>query len=240
MMAALRFLSAAGHRFRALLRFIRVALNHASGPLIVVAALLGSARAATILLSGWIRGDVEPVTTLYRLVPSEITAACMLVAVLMAEQCARHGARRLTAYALAVVVAAILAGLASTPLVLFMHDRGVPMGRTYIELGTLGTVLYYSADALARGGLAACIFATRESFLGSLAQLRAAQLKRAHTERDLANARFFAMEAMMQPEALVSGLNAVRTLYDGDRAAADDRLAALIEKLRLVSVQIKE
>ena len=72
-----------------------------------------------------------------------------------------------------------------------------------------------------------------------LTQLRTTELKRAHVERDLANARFFAMEAMMQPEALIAALKAVRTLYGGDRCAADDRLAALIEHLRVLSVEFR-
>jgi hypothetical protein len=225
--------------YRALLSFIRLAIDHASGSLIAVAALLGSARAATLLLGGWIRGDIQPSETLYRLVPSEITAACMLVAVLIAEQCVRNGARRLNVYLPAVIVAAVLTGLVSTPLILLMHHHGVPMAQSHEELGTLGTVLYYSADALARGGLAAWIFANRESFQESLGKLHAAELERAQAERDLESARFLTKEAMMQPEALISALTAVRILYEEEHIAADDRLAALIEHLRSISVQVR-
>jgi hypothetical protein len=235
-MAGTLFVSLLG-RLCAPLRFTRIALSHATWPLISIAALLGSARVMAILMSGWIRGDIEPVTILYRFVPSEITAACMLIAVLIAEQSVRNGSGRLTAYVPAVLIAAALAGLLSTPLILLMRDQGLPMVQTHRGVGAIGIALYYSTDALARGGLAAWIFAKREGFLGSLNRLRVAELESAHTERDLANARLAATEAMMQPEALIFALNAVRALYDQDRAAADDRLAGFIDHLRSVSMQ---
>jgi hypothetical protein len=232
-------LSTAKTNYRALLSFLRGAVDHANGSLIFAAALLGSARAATLLLEGWIRGDIQPLTALYRLVPSEITATCMVIAVLIAEQCVRNGARRLSAYLPAVIGAAALAGLVSTPLILLMRRHGVPMAQSHAEIGTLGTVLYYSTDSFARGGLAAWIFANRESFLGSLGKLQAAELARAQSERDLENARYLAKEAMMQPEALISALTAVRRLYEEDHFTADNRLAAFIEHLRTVSVQVR-
>lgn len=220
-------------------RFLRAALRHATGSLIAVAALLGSARVATISLSAWIGGDGEPLKTLYRLVPSEVTAGCMLIAVLLAEQCVRNGARRLNSYLLAVIVAAAVSALLATPLIFLMHDHGIPMIRQYRKSGPLGTALYYFADALARGGLAAFVFANREKLLRSVGQLRAAGLERARTERDLAHSNLMAVQATMEPEALLSTLETVRTLYEENSSEADNRLGVFIEHLRSVTVAIR-
>lgn len=224
---------------RRTLRFVRAALGRASGPLILVAALLGSARAAAISLTNLIRGGGAPLGTLYRLVPSEITAGCMLVAVLIAQQFVRNGARRFSAYVPAVIIAAALSGLIATPLLALMHELGVQTNMSYPRFGALGTALYYCTDALARGGLAAFIFANRESLLTSIRKLRAAELQRSRTERSLAKSHLMAVQATMEPEALLSTLEAVRALYEHSSPEADARLAAFIEHLRSVSVAIR-
>jgi hypothetical protein len=221
------------------LRFGRAALSHASASLIVVAALLGLARTAPVYLSPLVRGSGYPVETLYRLIPSELLAACMLIAVLLAEQFVRRGVRRLTAYLPAVAVAAMISGLICAPLILFMSKHGIPMNIPYEKFGPLGTGLFYCADALARGGLAAFVYANRESLLASMRELRSAQLDRARAERDLVSSRLVAVEAMMKPEALVSALKALRTLYEEDSSAADLKLAAFIEQLRAITLAIR-
>lgn len=222
-----------------LVRFIREALSHASGSLIAVALLLGSARTATIILSYWVRGGDEPLRALYRGVPSEIAAGCVLVAVLIAEQCVRNGAGRLSAYVPAVVIAAGVSGLIAAPLILLMQAHGVPMMLAYRKFGFIGTALFYSADTLARGGLAAFIFSNRERLLASIRHLRTAELKRTEIERDLANAHLLAVQATIKPETLLSTLETLRTLYERDRAEADRRLAEFIEHLRSVTVAIR-
>ena len=221
------------------LQFLRAALSHASGALIVVAALLGVARAAGVVLGPWVMGDGEPVKTLYRLLSSELLAGCMLIGVLIAEQFVRNGARRLAAYAPTVAVAAVISGLICAPVILFMNRHGVPMNTPYERFGMFGTWLYFSADGLARGGLAAFVYANRSSLLASIRELRAAELDRARTARDLANSRLAAVEAIIQPEALISTLKTLRTLYEEDDSEADLKLAAFIEQLRTITLGIR-
>jgi hypothetical protein len=220
-------------------RFLGAALSHATASLIAVAALLGSVRVLAILLSSWIGGaGGPPLRGLYRLVPAEIAAACMLIAVLVAEQCVRHGSRRLTAYVPAVLVAALAAGLISTPLILVMHDPNftITSAHRYPEIAAIA--LFFSADALARGGLAAFIFANRESWLHSVRRLRDAELARARVERNIVKSRLIARETVMQPEALLSTLEALSSLYERDRSEADRRLAEFIDRLRSVTASI--
>ena len=216
--------------------FLRAAFTHASWQLIVIAALLGSARAVVIMLSHMLWGDGGPLDELYRLAPAEVTAACMLVAVLIAEQLVRDGASRFSAYVPAVIVAALAAGLIGAPLLLVMSSHGIEMVYQYQKFGFVVTALHCSSDALARGGLAAFVYANRERFLTSIRQLRAAELQRAQTERDLASSRLLAVQAMIRPEALIATLRHVQTLYENDRAAADAKLAEFIEHLRCVTL----
>jgi len=220
-------------------RFLRAALSHATASLIAIAALLGSVRVLAILLSSWIGGaGGPPLRGLYRLVPAEIAAACMLIAVLIAEQCVRNGLRRLTAYVPAVLVAALVAGISSTPLILFTHDPSftITSAHRYSEMAAIA--LFFSADALARGGLAAFIFANRERWLHSVRCLRDAELARACLERNIAKSRLIATETVMQPEALLSTLEALSSHYERDRSEADRRLAEFIDRLRSITASI--
>jgi hypothetical protein len=224
---------------RQLREFFRAALSHANGSLIALAALLGSVRVAPILLSYWVGRDSGPPSlALYRLVPAEIIAACMLVAVLAAEQCVRNGMRRLTAYIPAVTAAALLSGLISGPLIVFMHDPRFPVSPDHWYAGMAGIALFISADALARGGLVAFIFANRERWLTSVRHLREAELERAQIEQNLAESRLNAFESMLPLPSLIAGLEAVGSLYDRDRAHGDRQLAEFIDHLRSVTASI--
>jgi hypothetical protein len=221
-------------------RFFRAALSHATLPLIVLAALLGAVRVVPILLGYWIYGDMgPPFLALYRLVPSEIVAACMLIAVLAAEECVRNGVRRLTAYIPAVMAAALLSGLISAPLIVLLHDPRFPIMPAHRYSGTSGIALFIAADALARGGLAAFIFANRERWLMSVRHLREAELDRARIERQLAESELNAMESMLPLAALISSLEAVGSLYDRDRSGGDRQLAEVIDHLRSVTASIQ-
>jgi hypothetical protein len=216
--------------------FLRAAFAHATWQLVLIAALLGAVRVIIIMVGQLLYGDSGPLEELHRLAPAEVTAACMLMAVLVAEQRVRNGASRFTAYVPAVTIAALVAGLIGALLIFVMSSFDVPMVHQYQKFGLLATVLYCSSDALARGGLAAFVYANREHFLTSIRQLRAAELQRAQTERDLASSRLLAVRAMIQPEALIATLKDVQSLYARDRAAADVKLADFIEHLRSVTL----
>jgi hypothetical protein len=220
-------------------RFVRAALSHATGPLIAVAALLGSVRVMPILLSSWISGDSgQPLLALYRLVPSEIEAACMLVAVLLAEQGVRSGVRRLIAYAPAIVVASVWAGIISVPLIILMRDPTFPITSIHTLADMARIALFVAADALARGGLAAFIFSNRERWLISVRHLREAELQRARIEAELAKSHLAAMQATLQPAAIISKLEALDALYERDRCQGDYSLAEFIDLLRSLTASI--
>jgi hypothetical protein len=220
-------------------RFVRAALSHATSPLIAVAALLGTIRVMPILLSSWISGDSgQPLLALYRLVPSEIEAACMLVAVLVAEQFVRNGAPRLITYAPAIVAASLSAGIISAPLIILIRDPAFPMASIPGPADMARIALFVAADALARGGLAACIYSSRERWLISVRHLREAELKRARIEGDLAKSHLAAMQATLQPAAIITKLEALDALYERDRCQGDRSLAEFIDLLRSLTTSI--
>ena len=220
-------------------QFLRIALSQASGALIAASALLGSIRVVPILLSSWISGDEGPqLHALYRLIPSEIEAACMLIGVLIAEQCVRQGVRRLIAYVPAVIIAAMASGLIAMPLIVLEHDPEFAIDAAHRYSAMAGVALFIAADALARGGLAAFIFSNRERWLTSIRRLRAAELERACIERDLAQSRLVAMEVRLQPAVLLSTLETLGALYECDRAQGDRSLAEFIEHLRSLTASI--
>jgi hypothetical protein len=131
-----------------------------------------------------------------------------------------------------------VSGLISAPLIAFLHDPRFPIEPAHVYSGLAGIALFISCDALARGGLAAFIFANRERWLMSVRHLHEAELDRARVERDLAESNLNAMESMLPLAALISSLEAVGSVYDRDQDNGDRQLAEFIDHLRSITAGI--
>lgn len=209
-------------RLQALSRFVLDALAHCSWRLAVVAALIGLARLGPIFVAqGW--------SDLSRLLPIGLAVPSVLVAVLLAEQGVRTGARRLPAYLLAMLAAS---ACVATIWFFIMPLLAYPWGLVSDWRERWSCAVFVGADTLGRGGLAAFIYANREQMLRSMRRLGTAQLEYAEAEQALAQTQLQTLQAQIDPESLLSSLRCVHSLYRTRPADADHLLDRLIEQLR--------
>lgn len=143
------------------------------------------------------------------------------------------GARQL---ALAVVAGSIAGVLAWQALVnLVLRERfGIWVLRDFVgqPVNWTAGVLYHIWLMLVFGGLAAAVYSSRQRHARMLAVLHAADLDRATSQRRLADARFSALQARIDPEFLFQALTKLEQLYVADPPGADRLLEELIVFLR--------
>jgi hypothetical protein len=108
---------------------------------------------------------------------------------------------------------------------LFRDHVGQPVNLT-------GSVLYHVWLMFVFGGLAAAAYVSRERHAGMLAVLRAAELSRETSQRQLAKERLEALRAQIDPEFVFQTLTKLEQLYEADPPGADRLLEELIVFLR--------
>jgi hypothetical protein len=138
--------------------------------------------------------------------------------------------------ALAVVVGSIAGVLAWQTLVqLVLRERfGFWLLRDFsgqpVNLASIA--VYHVWLMLLFGGLAAAVVASGQRHARMLAALRAAELERETSQRQLAEAQLAALHARIDPEFLFQTLTKLEQLYEADPQGADGLLEELIVFLR--------
>jgi hypothetical protein len=170
---------------------------------------------------------------------------CILFALALglAERRAGAGGLRAWQLALAVVVAvavSVLAWHAFTQLVL-REQLGMRMFRDHVGLPGpwLGGVLYHAWLMLFFGGLIAAVGASQRERSRVLTALRAAQIGRATSQQQLAEAGIASLEGRIAPDYLYDTLSRLERLYEVDPPAADRLLEELIDFLRRALAPMK-
>jgi len=100
-------------------------------------------------------------------------------------------------------------------------------------------VLYHVWLMLVFGGLAATVYSSRQRHARMLAVLRAAELDRETSQRRLAEARFAALQARIDPDFLLQTLTRLERLYEADPPEADRLLEELIVFLRGALAEVR-
>jgi hypothetical protein len=95
-----------------------------------------------------------------------------------------------------------------------------------------GSMLYHAWLMLFFGGLIAAVAASERSRTRMLAALRNAELGRATSQRQLAEARLASLEGRVDPDYLHHTLSRLERLYEDDPPAADRLLEELIAFMR--------
>jgi hypothetical protein len=111
---------------------------------------------------------------------------------------------------------------------------GVRVLRDYVgqPVSFAGVALYHVWLMLSFGGLAAVLYLSRRRHARVVAMLRAAEVAREISQRQLAETRLAALQARIDPEFVLQSLTRLERSYAGDPAAADRLLEELIEFLR--------
>ena len=144
-------------------------------------------------------------------------------------------------FALAVVVGSIVTVPAWQALMqwILREHLGILMLRDYVgqPMNYPGVTLYHAWLMLLFGGLAAALYVAHQRHAGMQAMLRAAELDRESSQRQLAEARLASLQSRIAPDYLLETLTRLENLYEADSEDADRLLDELIVFLRGTSAE---
>jgi len=96
----------------------------------------------------------------------------------------------------------------------------------------MGAVMYHTWLMFVFGGLACAAYASQRRYARVIASLRAAELARATSQRQLAETNLAALEARIDPDSIMGTLTRLEHLYTVDPESAERVLDELIVFLR--------
>ena len=167
-------------------------------------------------------------------------ALCILLATLVADEFVADVARRLPAYACAVVI-----GSAAGALVQWAAHRAlrVPMVfdlaalQTHVEL-MQPLALFF--EYLVWGSIIVLLYVNGRTALLASVRMDAAQLQRANVQRRALETKLQALQARVEPQFLFNTLARVRELYASDPVTGSRMLGGLIVYLRAALPQLRD
>ena len=168
-----------------------------------------------------------------------LLATSLLVATLAGDAAVDRGARRLPAYAGAVVGGCALAALVQLPL---HRVLGWPtdLDRIGHAQATLAQPVSLFLELLMWAAIVVFIHASRRQARAASVRMTAAQLVRASAQRRSLESRLKALQARIEPQFLFGSLMQVSSYYDSDPAAGDRMLDDLIDYLHAALPQLRE
>lgn len=179
-------------------------------------------------------------------ISDQIKAACLLVAIVMADRAVDEGARRRRAYVIAGLVGCLV-GVAVGAVfdwgwrTFILPDRW-PETRPW-NRGTAALVyapVFALMNWLLIGGAGVFFYADRRAARKTAARLQAAELDRIRRSKLALESRLQAMQARVEPQFLFNTLTQVEKLYDADPGRARRMLDDLIVYLRAALPLIRE
>jgi len=208
--------------------------------------LLGSALATLALffaahfLFGPLFGvaDYPPEIFVSHTVAMLCEMACLLVAMLLAEDAVRRGAPRLRTYALAVVTGAAAGSLLQYAVREALGLR-MWMSLQRWEIAVTQPALIFF-DVCILGGVTIFAYASIRASLEAARRTQAAELARVQAARRTLESRLQAMQARVEPQFLFNTLAQVGELYERDASRGGEMLDNLITYLRAALPHLRE
>lgn len=157
--------------------------------------------------------------------------ACVMLAVLVADEAVSRGARRWTSYLAAVAAGCVLATWAQWELHLLFGWVGLE-ARTQPLRVFLSAFLYST--------LACFVYVNLKTARLAADRMRASELARAKSRRRTLESRLQALQARVEPQFLFNTLAQVRDLYERDAVVAGRVLDDLISYLRAALPHLRE
>jgi len=173
-------------------------------------------------------------------VKAQVGAGILLLALVATDRMTGNDPRRRAAYAVAVVVTAMLYGPLLT-LIGFGSDfmsEALGSDSTWIEF--VKGSLYFFFEWLVLGGIATFIYTDRRRARAAKARMHAAELERAHAAKRTLESRLQAMQARVEPQFLFNTLAQVRELYRANAVRGERMLDELIAYLRAAMPRIRD
>jgi hypothetical protein len=172
-----------------------------------------------------------------QLVLMQLFVFAFLLCILVAHGAVKSGTRRVIAYSVAVVVAALVCVALDygSKLVTGWYDQPdvkwwwKPVDAAWVFL----TIIFL-------GGPCSFLYADFERARESSARLYEAELARTRAARDIVHTRLTALQARVEPGFLFDTLARVKQLYDRDAARGEATLDALIAYLRTAMPQLRQ
>ncbi len=213
----------------------------------VGAAILGVAVALPVLFQfsiarivvGW-RVPVEVFLN------AEISAFTLLLALAVADQAVDRGARRLTSYSAAVVIAAIGGVLVATAHSHLLWDAILQPNAIFRKKMSINPWVVYTRHVyqviewMLVGGLATYVYVDRRDARRMVARLHEAGLRHSAQAKSMFESELQTLQARVEPGFLFQTLSQVRDLYEIDARAADSVLDELIIYLRAAMPRMRD
>lgn len=171
--------------------------------------------------------------SLVGLLINEIGINCVVLATFCAYVAVRRGANGWWVYPVALLVSSGLGGFAQWPARDALHLR-VTMD-DYDPLHPFrryGHMLVIGSQFLLTGICFLLVYTNRAREVECILLTRAAQLRRARIERELAQSEFITVQTRLDPEQIHADLQRLRELYAHRAPEAEAELDALVQSLR--------
>jgi hypothetical protein len=169
-----------------------------------------------------------------------LMAFCIMFTTLVADELVARGAKRLPAYAWAVVIGSAAAAFAQWEVHQWLHLR------TWSDVSDISHEVAIAQPAivffeyLIWGSIIVFIYVNRRSALLATARMNAAQVQRADAQRRTLESRLQALQARVEPQFLFNTLAQVRALYESDPAKGGQMLGDLIDYLRAALPRLRD
>lgn len=188
------------------------------------AVLVAQSLGAVFALEDWLQQLHEPTqpSLAVGLLCQSGTAWIVLMAALACDETVRRGVPVWRAFTIAVLSASGINVIAQWVIAPGGYHQGSAV------LTTINN--FFAVGGLWGTGL--LVYVNRRSAQRLLARIRAGELARVHAEQRLTASRFAVAEAQVDPAAVLRELAETRDLYASGHAGADERLEALIARLR--------
>ena len=181
--------------------------------------------------------EVEAPRLVSRAILNLLVAFCTVLATLVADEAVDRGARRLPAYAWAVIAGTAVAALAQAPLhqwlQLEIDGNGRSTAQPWQPVAAFLEYLLWAAICVA-------VYVNRRTALRAVQRLNEAQLVRTRVQRQNLESRLQALQARIEPQFLSATLQQVRQLHDIDPERGARLLDDLIVYLRAALPQLRE
>ena len=211
--------------------------------------VVGTALAIMIALDAWL--VVETVNSggpwlggaegyLSGAIVNLLMTFCIMFTTLVADELVARGAKRLPAYAWAVVIGSAAAAFAQWQVHQWLHlpTFGDAPGIAY-EIAVMQPVFVFF-EYLIWGSIIVLIYVNYRTALLATARTNAAQVRRADVQRRMLESRLQALQARVEPQFLFNTLAQVRALYESDPAKGGQMLGDLIVYLRAALPQLRD
>jgi hypothetical protein len=222
---------------------LRAAVRHVSW------RVVGTTLAIMVALDAWLVFDIayQRFPTLHAAedyvsgaIINLLMALSIMFTTLVADELVGRGAKRLPAYACAVVIGSAAAALAQWEVHEWLHLRtrnalpDIPHDVTMMQ----PAIVFF--EYLIWGSIIVFIYVNRRTALLATARMNAAQVQRADAQRHTLESRLQALQARVEPQFLFNTLAQVRALYESDPAKGGQMLGDLIVYLRAALPHLRD